>query len=82
MAEIIIQLQGGLVQDVFLCGRGKVTDYITVDEDEDADPRDQTKVKLGKGKVYGAVVGMHGVSRLPKGSDVDKIVTKFLTRKK
>jgi hypothetical protein len=81
MSNIIIQLQGGLVQDVFIKGTGKITGYITIDEDEDADPKDQTKVKLGRGKTYRAVVGCHKISRLPKGSDVAKMVTAFLNKK-
>jgi hypothetical protein len=81
MSKIIIQLQGGLVQDVFLRGRGKPTKYVTIDEDEDADPKDQTEVKLGRGKTYRAVVGCHEVSRLPQKSDVAHIVNKYLKEK-
>lgn len=85
MAEIIIQLQGGLVQDVFICGRGKVTDAIVVDEDvEGADPEDITTVKVGTGKnrrLYDACIHMEGISKLPVGSDVDKIITKYLKRR-
>lgn len=79
MSKIIIQLQGGLVQDVFKVGKGPVTGYITVDEDEDADPQDQTTVKTGKGKDYSAVCGgIHSINKLPKGSDVDRIVKAYL----
>lgn len=80
MSKIIIQLQGGLVQDVFIKGTGNPTKYITVDEDEDADPTEQTTVKIGRGKTYRAVCGMHAISKLPKGSDVDHIVIKYLKK--
>jgi len=79
MSQIIIQLQGGLVQDVFICGTGKVSDAIVVDEDaQGADPKEITKVSLGRGRKYEACIHTEGVTKLPKGSDVDKIVTKYL----
>jgi hypothetical protein len=87
MSKIIIQLQGGLVQDVFLKGTGKVTGYITVDEDyEGADDEEITAVNIpasGTEVPYEAVCGgPYEVKNLPKESDVDKMVTKFLKEKK
>jgi hypothetical protein len=87
MSKIIIQLQGGLVQDVFLRGTGKVNGYITVDEDyEGADDEEITKVEIIRDKTpdtYEAVCGgPYKLGDLPKGSDVDKMVTAFLKEKK
>jgi hypothetical protein len=84
MSSIIVQLQGGLVQDVFLRGRGKPTKYITVDEDsEGADPDDITSVKVDYGTLkddhdYEAVCGCYKISQLPKDSDVAKMVKAYL----
>lgn len=83
MAEIIIQLDGGLVQDVLICGTGKITDAIVVDEDvEMCDPDNLIKIKLNKDRTYIASVHMEGVHKLLKGSDVDKIVAAYLKKKK
>jgi len=83
MSKIIIQLQGGLVQDVFLRGTGRNTGYITVDEDYDgADAEDITTVKAKTGDDYEAVCGgPYKISRLPKDSDVGKMITAFLKAK-
>jgi len=87
MSQIIIQLQGGLVQDVFICGTGKPSDAIVVNEDvEGADAKEITTVKittentsLGKGTFdYEACIHTEGITKLPKDSDVDKIITKYL----
>jgi hypothetical protein len=83
MSKIIIQLQGGFVQDVFIQGTGKPTGYITVDEDyEGADAEDITTVKAESGNDYEAACGgPYEISRLPKDSDVDKMVVAFLKAK-
>jgi hypothetical protein len=84
MSTIIVQLQGGLVQDVFLRGRGKPTKYITVDEDsEGANPEDITTVRLQnklKDKFnYEAVCGgPYKLGSLPMGCDVAKMVKAYL----
>jgi hypothetical protein len=89
MSKIIIQIQGGLVQDVFKVGSGKLTGYITVDEDAEG-AEDFTTVKcktkndpLGKGTFnYEAVCGgAYKISNLPKRSDVARMVNKFLKEK-
>jgi len=85
MSTIIVQLQGGLVQDVFLRGTGKPTKYITIDEDfEGADPDDITSVfyfRCASGRsLHEAVCGCHKISPLPKGSDVDKMVKAYLNK--
>jgi hypothetical protein len=81
MSRIIIQLDGGLIQDVFLRGTGKVTGAVIVDEDvEMCDPDNLITVKIGRGKTYTASVHSNTVSRLPKDSDVDKIVKAYLKK--
>jgi hypothetical protein len=60
---------------------GISTKYITVDEDEDADTDDLTTVEIKDGKKYEAVVGgPYDISKLPKGSDVDRIVKTYLKK--
>jgi hypothetical protein len=81
MSKIIIQLQGGLVQDVFIQGKGIPTKAIVVDEDTDAEQSDQTSVQIKSGKIYRAVLGTWDLSKLPKDSDVDRIVNKYLEKK-
>lgn len=87
MSTVIIQLQGGLVQDVFLRGTGKLTGYITVDEDcEGADPDDITTVKRDGTNEhesdYEAVCGgPHKLGPLPRDSDVAKMVRAYLSSK-
>jgi len=83
MSKIIIQLMGGLVQDVFIKGTGKLESAIVVDEDvEGPDPEDITSVKIkrpGLGNMtYEACIHTEGISRLKKGCDVDLIVNKYL----
>ena len=81
MSRIIIQMDGGLVQDVFIQGRGKITNAIIVDEDvEMCDPDLIVTVPIGRGK-YRASVHSNSVSRLPKDSDVDRIVKAYLSKK-
>ena len=87
MAKIIIQVQGGLVQDVFIKGRGKLTKAIVVDEDvENYVPKMITSVKLTeyqlgarntKPATYKAHIHTEEITRLPKNSDVDKIVKEY-----
>jgi hypothetical protein len=78
MSKIIIQLQGGLVQDVFIKGRGIPTKAITVDEDvEGTDSEDITSINLKGKKTYEACLGTWDINKLPKDSDVDRIVKAY-----
>jgi hypothetical protein len=81
MSAIVIQLQGGLVQDVFIKGTGAPTKAIVVDEDvEDADSEDITTVK-GSHEIegdYEACIHIEPINNLPNGSDVDRIVKEYL----
>ena len=81
MSKIIIQLQGGLVQDVFIKGRGIPTKAIVVDEDtEGADSDEIITITLKKGDSYEACIHTEAINKLPKGSDVDRIVNKYLEK--
>ena len=78
MSKIIIQLQGGLVQDVFIQGRGIPTKAIVVDEDvEGSDAEDITSVKLSRKKTYEAWIHTADINRLHKDTDVDRIVKAY-----
>lgn len=81
MSRIIVQLHGGLVQDVFIqAARGRLFVYVVDEDVEGAEPREITKIKIGKGKTYEAAIHRTGLSELPKGSDVDKIIKAYLNR--
>jgi hypothetical protein len=81
MSEIIIQLDGGLVQDVFLRGTGEITKAIIVDEDvEMCDLDNVLSTNIGRGETYRASVHSNEVTPLPVDSDVDKMVTTYLNK--
>lgn len=87
MSEIIIQLDGGLVQDVFIKGKGKPTSAIVVDEDiEGAIKKDIVSVIIHdkdlKNFKYEAFIHSDRVIKLPKGCPVDMIVSKYKKQKK
>lgn len=87
MAKIIIQISGGLVQEVFIKGKGIPTKAIVVDEDaEGSDMEDITTVEIpggtcdSKGKCtrdYDAVIHTEAINVLPKNSDIDRIVKAY-----
>ena len=79
MSTIVIQLQGGLVQEVFIRGTGPTMKAIVVDEDvEGADLEDITTVKIKNGSDYEACIHTEAINKLPKNSDVDHIVKEYL----
>ena len=79
MSKIIIQLQGGLVQEVFIQGKGIPSKAIVVDEDvEGADLAEITTIKAASGSSYEACVHTEGLSKLPKNSAVDLMVKEYL----
>jgi hypothetical protein len=81
MSKIIIQIQGGLVQEVFIQGKGIPSKAVVVDEDvEGSDDLDITVVELPEG-LYEACVHTEGIAKLRKGCDVDRMVKKYLARK-
>jgi hypothetical protein len=87
MAEIIIQISGGLVQEVFIKGKGIPTKAIVVDEDAEGSNLDEiTTVEIPGGtcdskgictRNYEAVVHTEAINVLPKNSDVDRIVRAY-----
>ena len=83
MSKIIIQVQGGLVQDVFIKGKGIPTKAIIVDEDvEGTDDYTSVEIKrpgLGN-KTYEACIHTEAISKLKKGCDVDLIVKEYLKK--
>ena len=80
MSEIIIQLDGGLVQEVFIRGKGIPTKAIVVDEDVEGTD-DYTSINIGKSKIpYEACIHTERIARLKKGCDVDLIVKEYLKK--
>jgi hypothetical protein len=72
-------MQGGLVQEVFIRGTGAPTKAIVVDEDvEGADSEDITTIKSDGGFDYEACIHTEALNKLPRNSDVDKIVKAYL----
>lgn len=84
MAMIIIQISGGLVQDVFIKGKGIPSKAIVVDEDtEGADSDEITTVEIPGGALkgtsdYEAVVHTEALKKLPKNCDIDRLVSAYL----
>lgn len=77
MSRVIIQVQGGLVQDVFIMGLGAPKSYVFVDHDcEGSDDYIEVKGKDGGC----ACVSQRKISRLPGICFVRKIVGIFDSR--
>lgn len=83
MSKLIIQVGGGLVQDVFKKGLGVIEEVITVDFDVDDSLSDPGNIKIpfGKAGYIEADVQKMRVRRLPKDCDVDKIVKAYLKKR-
>lgn len=80
MSQIIIQLSGGLVADVFIKGTGTPTKAIVVDEDiEGTDDYISVEIKCKNSNdfTYEACIHTRAIKPLPKGSDVDLIIKKY-----
>jgi hypothetical protein len=73
MSSIIIQVGGGLVRDVFKTGKGDPRQVIVVDFDVEGE-EGTTKTEDADGAFLEAMVQDYGFSKLPRGSDVDRIV--------
>ena len=73
MSDIIIQVGGGLVRDVFKTGKGDPRQVIVVDFDVEGE-EGTTKTESEDGAFLEATVRDYGFCMLPKGSDVDRIV--------
>jgi len=84
MSKIIIQIQGGLVQEVFIQGKGIPSKAIVVDEDvEGADLDEITTIERPvifskAAERYEACVHTELIAKLKKGCDVDLMVKEYL----
>ena len=78
MSNIIIQLQGGLVQEVFTTGEGKPDLVYIIDEDtEDIDDECLTTYKTASGKTGRAVIHTGSINPLPKDCDMARAMDAF-----
>jgi len=82
MSQIIIQLHGGLVADVFIKGTGKPTTAVIVDEDtESASDDNITSVTIGdktkRTTVYEACIHTEKIKPLPLHCDIRDIVKEY-----
>ena len=78
MAELVIHLEGGLVQWVYKRGRGAINGCVIVDFDtESAELDELTTVKAKDGGDTQAVIHDEGIVKLPKGCDIDKLVAAY-----
>jgi hypothetical protein len=76
MSCIIIQLMGGLVQDVFVKGTGAPTKAIVVDEDTEG--TDDYLTYVGENdEEHQACIHTESIKELPKGSDMDRAVKAY-----
>ena len=89
MSRIIIQLEGGLIQDVFKTGSNAVTEAVVMDFDcEGANPSDITafkgkeiyfeaitiKHKLGPVR---AIIGTHKITKLPNNCNISYLLRAY-----
>ena len=76
--NIVIQLQGGLVQGVFITGEGTPDLVYVIDEDtEDIDDECLTKYKTVSGKTGRAVIHTDSINPLPKDCDMARALDAF-----
>jgi hypothetical protein len=81
MSKIIIQLQGGLVQDVFIKGLGKPTAAIVIDEDTEG--TDDYLTYVGEdGEEHQASIHTEKISKLFKGCDMERAMKAYQSTQK
>lgn len=79
MSRLIIQVGGGLVQDIFKMGKGPIGRIFVVDfDDEDSDEDRVTRTKDSDGNNIAALVSEPGISKLPQDSDVSLIMQEYI----
>ena len=84
MAKVVIQLEGGLVQGVYLLQNklfsgSKIDGVVVVDFDtEGADSDEITSTQDKNGALLEAVVHAETIDPLPKGSDVHRVAVAYL----
>ena len=77
MSRIIIQLEGGLIQDVFKTGSNAVTEAVVMDFDcEGANPSDITTIKHKLGPVR-AIIGTHKITKLPNNCNISYLLRAY-----
>jgi hypothetical protein len=77
MAELVIHLEGGLVQWAYKRGKGAINGCVIVDFDtEGADPDEITSIKGEDGVVEG-ILHDEGIVPLKKGCDIDKLIAAY-----
>lgn len=78
MSTIIIQLQGGLVQDVFVKGTGQATKAVVIDEDTEMLDGDRiTEARSEDGALLEATIHTERVKPLPKGCDMERLLKEY-----
>jgi hypothetical protein len=77
MSKIVIQVSGGIVQDVFIIQKEvrKLRGAVIVDFDSDGDIKDPKITTVDK-NLY-AYVDEVNIKQLPADSDVQKLLTKY-----
>ena len=74
MSKIIIQVRGGLIRDVFQTKVSGPNQIIVVNFEDAEGEEGTTKTRSSDGAFLEADVYDLGFSKLPKGSDVDRVV--------
>jgi len=79
MSRIIIQLEGGLVQDVFIKGSDVPTKAVVVDFDtEDLEGNKVTKTRDVNGVQMEAAIHTEAINELPKGCDISRLLKAYM----
>jgi hypothetical protein len=78
MAELVIQLEGGLVQWVYKRGSGEITGSVVIDFDTEGSDKDEiTSVKGDDGNPTEAVIHDEGFITLEPGSEIDRLIEAY-----
>lgn len=78
MSRIIIQMEGGLVQDVFIQGIGKPTQAVIVDYDfEGADDDEITEARDTDGGLLEACIHTEKLNTLPKKCEISALLKAY-----
>ena len=78
MAELVIQLEGGLVQWVYKRGKGEITGSVVIDFDtEGADKDEVTTVTGDDDRPTEAVIHDEGFVTLKPGCEIDRLIEAY-----
>lgn len=79
--NLLIQIDGGLVRDVFYKGKGPLKNVVVIDFDtEGAEPKELTIAKDNAGKEFEAYIHTIDVKELPDDCDVERIYKEYLKK--